>query len=123
MVKRPRPPKPQPLKHDDRPYRSGRTGDWLKIKCIQSDSFLVVGYEPSTAVRGAIARLLLAAREDDGLVYVSSVGTDFKHAEARSLKKLLDGMRTDRPAVAKGQEPCVHAAGARGRDRIPRLDR
>lgn len=37
-------------KHRERPYRSGRTGDWLKIKCIQSDTFAIVGYEPSTAL-------------------------------------------------------------------------
>lgn len=53
-------------KHLDRPYRSGRTGDWLKIKCVQSDSFVIIGYEPSTALPGAIASLLLAARYRDG---------------------------------------------------------
>ncbi|WP_436113260.1 hypothetical protein [Neorhizobium tomejilense] len=47
-------------------YRSGRTGDWLKIKCIQSDSFAIIGYEPSTALPGAIASLLLGARYRNG---------------------------------------------------------
>ena len=87
-------------KHADRPYRSGRTGDWLKIKCIQSDSFVVVGYGPSTAMPGAIARLLLAAKKDGKLVYVGSVGTGFKHAQAREIRTLLDDMKTDRPAIA-----------------------
>jgi bifunctional non-homologous end joining protein LigD len=32
-------------KYRDSPYRSGRTGDWLKIKCIQSESFIIVGQE------------------------------------------------------------------------------
>lgn len=32
-------------KHRDRPYRSGRTGDWIKVKCVQSESFMIVGYE------------------------------------------------------------------------------
>ena len=42
-------------KHRDSPYRSGRLGDWLKVKCIQSDSFFIVGYEPSTnALAGAL---------------------------------------------------------------------
>ncbi|UVC12404.1 hypothetical protein IHQ71_30855 (plasmid) [Rhizobium sp. TH2] len=52
-------------------------------------------------MRGAIARLLLAARKGDKLVYVGSVGTGFKHAQARELKTLLDGLRTNRPAIAK----------------------
>jgi len=61
-------------KNDDRPYRSGRTGDWIKIKVIQSDSFAIVGYEPSTKVPGAVASLLLAARKGKELVYAGSVG-------------------------------------------------
>src|SRR5690606_6763558 len=67
----------------DRPYRSGRLGDWLKIKCIQSDSFVVIGYEPSNSMPGSFASLYLAAIKGDGLVYVGSVGTGFKHDYAR----------------------------------------
>ena len=88
-------------KHGDRPYRSGRTGDWVKIKCIQSDSFVIVGYVPSTAVPGAIARLLLAAERDGELVYVGSVGTGFKHAEARTLKTTLDAIVTSKPVISE----------------------
>jgi bifunctional non-homologous end joining protein LigD len=86
-------------KHRDRPYRPGRLGDWLKIKCIQSESFVVIGYEPSTAMRGAIASLLLAARRGDKLVFVGSVGTGFKDQVARDLKVQLDGMRMTQPAA------------------------
>jgi bifunctional non-homologous end joining protein LigD len=86
-------------KHRDQPYRSGRTGDWLKIKCIQSDSFAIVGYEPSTALPDAIGSLLLAARYRDGYKYVGSVGTGFKHDVARSLKKQLDKLKTKLPPV------------------------
>ncbi len=93
-------------KHRDRPYRSGRTGDWLKIKCIQSDSFAVIGYEPSTALPGAIASLLLGARYRDGYKYVGSVGTGFKHDDARRLKKMLDKIKTRVPVDrVPGQEP------------------
>ena len=87
-------------KHRDRHYRSGRTGDWIKIKCIQSDAFVVVGYELSTAVPGAIASLMLAARYRDGYVYVGSVGTGFKQDEARALKKTLDKLKTRLPPVS-----------------------
>jgi bifunctional non-homologous end joining protein LigD len=86
-------------KHRHRPYRSGRTGDWLKIKCVQSESFVVVGYEPSTTMPGAIASLLLAARKGGELVYVGSVGTGFKDKVARDLKKQLDLLATDMPTV------------------------
>jgi len=88
-------------KHNDRPYRSGRTGDWVKIKCIQSDSFFIVGYEPSTAIPGAIARLLLARKEGASYVFVGSVGTGFKHAQAREMRKALHDIRTPKPVIDK----------------------
>ncbi|MEF2552975.1 non-homologous end-joining DNA ligase [Aurantimonas sp. A2-1-M11] len=94
-------------KHRDKPYRSGRRGDWLKIKCIQSDSFVVIGYELSSKVRGAIASLLLAAREGNDLKYVGSVGTGFKGDQVRELKLLLDGMMTERPPYAPSGKKLV----------------
>ncbi|CAN7328649.1 non-homologous end-joining DNA ligase [Phyllobacterium sp. LjRoot231] len=86
-------------KHKDKPYRSGRWTDWLKIKCSNSESFAVIGYEPSIKVRGSIASLLLAARRGDELVYVGHVGTGFSIKLARDLKVLLDGMRISEPAA------------------------
>jgi ATP-dependent DNA ligase len=59
--------------------RRSRSGDWLKIKCVQNDSFAIIGYEPSTALPGGIASRLLGARDRDGYKYVGSVGTGFKH--------------------------------------------
>ncbi len=81
----------------DRPYRSGRHGEWQKIKCVQSDTFAIVGYEPSEAMRGAVARLLLAARKGAELVYVGGVGTGFTHKSARDLKAMLDRIPAGTP--------------------------
>ncbi|AHK47151.1 putative ATP-dependent DNA ligase (plasmid) [Ensifer adhaerens OV14] len=82
------------------PYRPGRLGDWLKLKCIQSDGFVVVGFELSTKVTGAISRLLLAARRGDELVYVGGVGTGFSDKMARDLRKQLAAMPAKVPPVA-----------------------
>ncbi len=41
--------------------------------------------------------LLLGARYRDGYKYVGSVGTGFKHDEARRLKKMLDKIKTRLP--------------------------
>jgi bifunctional non-homologous end joining protein LigD len=64
-------------KRRDKPYRSGNKGDWLKIKSLQRQIFAIVGYEPSSSTPGAIARLLLAKREGQSLIYAGSVGTGF----------------------------------------------
>jgi bifunctional non-homologous end joining protein LigD len=86
-------------KHRDRPYGSGRTGDWLKIKCVQSESFMIVGYEQSASARGGIGRLLLAGRRGLDWIYVGSVGTGFGARDAEYLKKTLDRLKTNRPVV------------------------
>jgi bifunctional non-homologous end joining protein LigD len=85
-------------------YRSGRTGDWIKLKCVQSEGFLVVGYEPSIGGRGGFSSLLLAAYDGDELRYVGSVGTGFKERAARDLRGLMDKLTWKRksPPVAYG---------------------
>ncbi|WP_042776643.1 non-homologous end-joining DNA ligase [Sinorhizobium fredii] len=85
-------------KHRERPYRSGRHPWWLKIKCKRRDSFVLVGFEPST-MPGAIGRLLLAARKGEGLAYVGGCGTGWTHELSRELRKLLEGIATATPAV------------------------
>lgn len=86
-------------KDRDSSYRSGRLGDWYKIKCIQSDSFMVVGYEQSLSARGGIGSLLLAARRGHDLIYVGSVGTGFKERDIVPLRDLLDKLKTRTPPV------------------------
>ncbi|EJZ18083.1 DNA polymerase LigD, ligase domain-containing protein [Rhizobium sp. Pop5] len=87
-----------------RPYRSGRGGEWLKFKCIQSDGFAIVGYEKSTASFGGIGRLLLAARKGKGLVYVGGVGTGFNERSATALRKQMDRLVIGKPAVDSGRK-------------------
>ncbi|TBC21572.1 non-homologous end-joining DNA ligase [Rhizobium ruizarguesonis] len=81
------------------PYRSGRGGEWIKIKCVQSDGFAIVGYEKSTASFGGIGRLLLAARKGDELVYVGGVGTGFNERSAAELREQMDKLIISKPAV------------------------
>ncbi|TAX99126.1 ATP-dependent DNA ligase [Rhizobium leguminosarum] len=94
-------------KRRDAPYRSGRLGDWLKIKCIQSDSFVIVGYERSTVARAGIGRLLLAARKGKKLVYVGGVGTGFNERNAYELREKLDALVTSTPAAAVDRKGAI----------------
>ncbi|NSZ10108.1 MULTISPECIES: non-homologous end-joining DNA ligase [Agrobacterium] len=77
-------------------YRSGRTGDWVKLKCVQSEGFFIVGYEPSSSA--AFSSLLLAAYDEDRLAYVGSVGTGFKSRDARDLRSMMDRLPWKRKA-------------------------
>ncbi|WP_449249701.1 ATP dependent DNA ligase [Bosea rubneri] len=79
------------------PYRPGRDGDWLKIKCVQSETFLIIGYESSRAALGGIGRVLLAAHGNYGLTYVGSVGTGFSDRSATKLRGNLGRIKTASP--------------------------
>ena len=83
-------------KHLDQPYRSGRTGDWVKVKCVQSEAFFIIGYEASAASPTSVGSLVLGAYRDGEVVDVGSVGTGFKEAEAVKLRKTLDTVRWKR---------------------------
>ncbi|MBB2678692.1 UNVERIFIED_ORG: bifunctional non-homologous end joining protein LigD [Rhizobium esperanzae] len=85
-------------------YRSGRLGDWLKIKCTQSDGFLIVGYEKSMASFGGIGRLLLAARKGNELVYVGGVGTGYNERSAAELREQMDKLIIGKSAVDTGRK-------------------
>jgi bifunctional non-homologous end joining protein LigD len=89
-------------KHCDQPYRSGRTGDWVKVKCAESEAFYILGYEQSRVSPAGFGSLVLGAYRDGEIVDVGNVGTGFSQAEATTLRKMLDKLRwkPKRPPVA-----------------------
>lgn len=95
-------------KRRDAPYRSGRRPEWLKIKCVRRDTFLIVGYEPSS-VPGAVGRLLLAARKGGALVYVGGCGTGWNYQESATLREVLNAIPADLPVIAIERKRAVFA--------------
>jgi bifunctional non-homologous end joining protein LigD len=64
-------------KRADAPYRGRRTKCWLKVKCIQRQEFVIIGWTPSDKKGRGFRSLLLAVHEGGGLRYVGKVGTGF----------------------------------------------
>jgi bifunctional non-homologous end joining protein LigD len=83
------------------PYRSGRLGDSVKVTSIDSDSFFIVDYEPSTAALGGIGRLPLAVYKGAELVYVGGVGTGFKERPTIKLRQDVDKLTSKPPVTLK----------------------
>jgi bifunctional non-homologous end joining protein LigD len=69
-------------------YQGTRTRNWLKIKCIQRQEFVIVGWSESDKRKG-FRSLLLAAKEKGKLTYVGKVGTGFN---AKSIDELMERM-------------------------------
>ncbi|MFK0277455.1 non-homologous end-joining DNA ligase [Ensifer sp. NPDC090286] len=91
----------------DAPYRSDKSGDWIKVKCAQRSKFFIVGFERSIALPSHISKLLLAALRDGGLVYVGSVGTGWSNSTSLALRELLELIKTTKPAIALKRKGAV----------------
>ena len=110
------------------PYRSGRQGDWLKVKCHARQEFVIGGY---TTVRNRgfdLGSLLLGVHRDGVLAYVGRVGTGW---DMRTGQKVLDALRPlEQDRSPFGSDPdssqarcALGPAGAGGRGALPDLDR
>lgn len=85
-------------------YRSGRTTDWLKMKCVQQAEFVVGGYtKPSNARSGFGALLLGAYTPARQLRYVGSVGTGFSAQQLRNLHRVLRKLESERCPFDEGR--------------------
>ena len=87
-------------KRRDASYRSGRTDNFVKVKCHNEQEFVVAGFTPSTAMPKAVGALSVAFHDKGALRYAGRIGTGFTHKTARDLWRRLDALRTDRAPVA-----------------------
>ncbi|MCC6909670.1 MAG: DNA ligase D [Phycisphaerales bacterium] len=84
----------------DSPYRSRRTRDWIKSKCLREQEFIIVGYTRPARSRIGFGALLLALHDDGGqLVYCGRVGTGFTDQSLRQLHEQLKPLKRDSPPV------------------------
>jgi bifunctional non-homologous end joining protein LigD len=70
-------------------YRSGRSGDWLKIKCVRMQPFLIGGF---TSLKGKteMRSLVLGYRDEKGrLIYAGRVGTGFNERTLATIERQL----------------------------------
>ena len=72
------------------PHRDGRSSDWLKIKCLRRQEFVVVGYTDPGGSRTGFGALILGVHDDEGrLVGAGRAGTGFTDKQLRQLHAML----------------------------------
>lgn len=96
-------------KRADAPYLPKRTQNWLKVKCILRQEFIIVGMTKSSARRRPFASLLLAQREGDALVYKGKVGTGFNEGLLDELAARFEPLGREDRAL---EVPKTEARGA-----------
>jgi bifunctional non-homologous end joining protein LigD len=80
-------------------YSGTRTRNWLKVKCVQRQEFVIVGWSDSDKRRG-FRSLLLAAKEGRKLTYVGKVGTGFSASLIEELMERMRPLAIDKAPVA-----------------------
>ncbi|AEH82823.1 bifunctional non-homologous end joining protein LigD [Sinorhizobium meliloti] len=85
-------------KHVEKAHRSGRGEWWRKIACKSRNSFVVIGFEPSTVQ--AISVGLCSPPEGRSSGLCRRLITGWSNQLSRELRNLLEGMVTKTPALA-----------------------
>src|SRR5262249_22215685 len=78
-------------KRADAPYARGRSKDWLKLKCVFGQEFVIGGYNEPAGGPTDICALLVGYYDGDRLRYAGKVGTGYT---AQRLAELGVRLRT-----------------------------
>ena len=76
-------------KRANAPYRSGRGGNWQKVKCTYRQEFVIGGYRYGTSGRPNLGSLLIGYYARGKLIYAGSVGTGWSIQLGRSIMASL----------------------------------
>jgi DNA ligase D-like protein (predicted ligase) len=85
-------------KRADAPYVAGRSKDWLKLKCVWEQEFVVGGYTDPAGSRSDFGALLVGYYDQGNLRYAGKVGTGYTNAILHDLGARLRQLHTAEPA-------------------------
>jgi bifunctional non-homologous end joining protein LigD len=93
-------------KRADAPYRSGRSTDWIKLKCNHRQEFVVGGFSRARGATGGVQQLLLGVFEKDGsLRYAGSVQPYLKPRPAAAFAQRVPALIQTKPAFYNPPKP------------------
>ena len=79
-------------------YESRRSSEWLKIKIVERQEFIICGF--TAGERDHFGALVLGLYDQGKLVWVGNVGTGFDQKALAFLRQQLDPLRTPGTAVS-----------------------
>ena len=86
-------------KQRHRPYRSGRSTEWVKSKPQARQEFVIVGFTLPKKGGPGIGALVVGYYEKARLVYAGRVGTGFDRETSLELRAKLEPLRVQEPLV------------------------
>ena len=86
-------------KRADAPYRSGRSTDWIKLKCNLRQEFVIGGISRTKGAKTGVHALLLGVYEQDGsLRYAGNVKPFLAPGQSAAFLKRLQPLKQSKPA-------------------------
>ena len=76
-------------KRADNPYGSGRSADWVKLKCVNEQELVIGGWTDPRGSRTSLGALLVGYYEEGELRYAGKVGTGFDAKMLQTLERKL----------------------------------
>jgi bifunctional non-homologous end joining protein LigD len=93
-------------KRADAAYEGGRTRNWLKFKCVNSQEFVIGGYTDPKGARQWLGAILVGYYDSERrLCYAGKVGTGFTAGTLRALHSSLSRLERDAPPFQRGKPP------------------
>lgn len=94
----------------DSPYESTRSRNWMKVKCLRRQEFVIAGYTLSD--KGIpFSSLVLGVYDKGKLIYAGRAGTGFSTKMRVDLKKMLDRLaRPTKPFAEIPKDPGLRRA-------------
>jgi len=86
-------------------YVSARSTDWLKIKCVHQQEFVVGGYTAPKGSRENLGALLVGYYDHGALRYAGKVGTGYDRAALELLSRKLAPLHRRTSPFAPGPAP------------------
>ena len=78
-------------------YAHGRSGDWLKLKCVADQELVIGGFTDPKGSRTGFGALLVGHYENGELAYAGKVGTGYNDLLLRDLRREMDRLVRDDP--------------------------
>jgi bifunctional non-homologous end joining protein LigD len=92
-------------KRADSAYVSGRSTDWLKIKCLRRQEFVIGGYTAPRGARERLGALLVGYYDGDALRYAGKVGTGYDRRTLELLHHHLTPLHRSTSPFSGGPKP------------------
>ncbi|WP_086961567.1 DNA ligase D [Caballeronia sp. INML2] len=93
-------------KRADAPYRSGRSNDWIKLKCNLRQEFVIGGFSRVKGAKTGVRSLLLGVYEQDGtLRYAGHVAPHLTPSRSAAFNKRAQALFQPQPTFYNAPEP------------------